>query len=727
MNAPQTFEHQIIYEHLEKNLLDEAVQLCDSLIMQNPQDAELHYFKGLAYRKKGDLLAAKESLEKALLMDAGSVLAHFALGNVLRTLGDLKAAERAYLNTINLDAKHEKAWFNLGLVYHKSNNLKKALDCYNKALALNPSYVDALNNKGNVLKSQGQLEGAYKCYSDAATIKPSAIVYYNIGLVLQLMNRPHDAVDAFICAVKYQPDYSDAWTGLGFAFHKTKNYAQAVDAYKKSLTLKPDNAVVWNGLGITYKKLKMLEPAIECFARAVDIKPDYSEALGALVQNKMHACDWKQLDEVLINVEASIKKGGQLVPFNILATPLSAEIQKQCAEQYTQHHFPLMDPLTGPHTRYKHPKIRIGYFSADLHNHATAYLMADLFDRHDRSRFEIFGFSFGSESQDEMALRMRGAFDAFYDVGNLTDFDIAKLAKAKEIDIAVDLKGYTRGARPGIFTYMPAPVQVSYLGYPGTLGAPYIQYLIADKVLIPTEARPHYSEKVAYMPDSYQVNAKRKVLPENTNTRADFGIPKQAFVFCCFNNNYKITPDVFDIWLRLLQEIKHSVLWLFEANPSATVNLKSRAQAQGIAPERLIFAKKAPQEVHLSRYYHADLVLDTFHYNAHTTTSDALWVGCPVLTCLGTTFPGRVAASILEAFGMPEMITKSPEAYFNLAKQLALDLDKLQTIRQKVVANRDSQALFDIDLYTHHIEQLYNQMYQRHQAGLPVDHLEQPN
>lgn len=727
MNTPITPNHHLIYELLEKNRTDEAILHCDALLNVNPQDADVHYLKGLAWRQLGNLLAAKISFESSLRIAPASVSAHFALGNVLRLQGDLKAAEQAYLGTIALDVQHEKAHFNLGLVYHKSGNLKMALTCYDRALEINPGYADALNNKGNVLKSLGNLQGAYKCYSDAATIKPSATIYYNIGLVLQMLNRPDEAAEAYVCAVKHKPDYCEAWAGLGLALHKHKSYPQAVDAYKKALALKPDNPEVWNSLGVTYKKLKMLEPAIECFARAVAIKPDFSDALGALVQNKLHACDWKAIDDVFSAVETSIKQGGKMVPFNILATPLSAMLQKQCAEQYTAHHFPQMNALTNVNTRYQHAKIRIGYFSADLHNHATAYLMADLFERHDRDTFEIIGFSFGSESQDEMALRVRKAFDAFYDVGSLSDIEIAKLAAKKEIDIAVDLKGYTRGARPGIFAYMPAPIQVSYLGYPGTLGAPYIQYLIADKVLIPQGDQINYTEKIAYMPDTYQVNARRKVLPQNATTRRDHGIPDHAFVFCCFNNNYKITPDVFDIWLRLLHEIEHAVLWLFEANPSATVNLKSRAQADGIAPERLIFAKKVPQEMHLARYYHADLVLDTFHYNAHTTTSDALWVGCPVLTCLGSTFPGRVAASILTAFGMPEMITTSPEAYFDLARQLAFDTDRLDTIRQQVAAHLDTQALFNIDFYTTHIEDLYRQMHQRHLDGLPADYLELSN
>lgn len=727
MTTQQTTDTQRIHALLDNNQIDEALMQCDALLNETPQNASAHYLKGLALRKHGNLQAAKASLELALEIDAHSVDAHFALGNVLRVIGEMQAAERAYLKAIELDRQHQKSHFNLGLVYHMAGNLNKALASYDEALGINPGYSDALNNKGNVLKALGDLQGAYKCYSDAATIKPSATTYYNIGLLLQMLGRTEDAVEAYQCAVKYNANYSEAWTGLGFALHKQGSYMQAVEAYKKALALTPDNPEVWNSLGITYKKLKLLEPAIECFARAVSIQPDFSDALGSLVQNKLHVCDWKHIDAVFSAVEASINQGGKLVPFNILATPLSAKVQKQCAAQYTAHNFPPTLPLTGVNTRYQHTKIRVGYFSADLHNHATAYLMADLFERHDKSAFEIIGFSFGSESNDEMALRVRQAFDAFYDVGGMSDADIAKLAVAKEIDIAVDLKGYTRGARPGIFAYMPAPVQVNYLGYPGTLGAPYIQYLIADKVLIPTEERVNYTEKIAYMPDTYQVNARRKVLEPNALTRQDHGIPEHAFVFCCFNNNYKITPDVFDIWLRLLREVAHGVLWLFEANPSATVNLKARAQAECISPERLIFAKKVPQEMHLSRYYHADLVLDTFHYNAHTTTSDALWVGCPVLTCLGKTFPGRVAASILEAFGMPELITTTLEDYFDLAKQLALDTARLKAIRQKVSAHRDTQALFDIDRYTTHIEYLYRQMYQRHQDGLTIDHLEVPN
>lgn len=727
MNTPLISDTEFIETLLENNRADDALVRCDALLLRYPHNASLHCLKGLSLRKLGNLQAAKASLVLALQIDPSNIETQFAMGNVLRAIGDRHAAEQAYLKTLALDSKHQKAHFNLGLVYHMSGNLKQALASYQHALDINPSYSDALNNKGNVLKALGDLQGAYQCYSEAATIKPSAEVYYNIGLVLQMLNRHGDAADAYICAVKHNGDYSEAWAGLGLALHKHGSHTQAVDAYKKALALKPYNADVWNSLGITYKKLKLLEPAIECFARAVTIKPDLSDALGALVQNKLHACDWKHIDEVFSAVKASIHAGGALVPFNILATPLSAHIQKQCAEQYTLCHFPQKPALTGVSTRYLHQKIRIGYFSADLHNHATAYLMADLFERHDRSRFEIAAFSFGAVTRDEMAIRVRQTFDEFYDVGSMSDLEIAKLAATKEIDIAVDLKGYTRGARPGIFAYMPAPVQVSYLGYPGTLGAPYIQYLIADKVLIPQEAQISYTEKIAYMPDTYQVNARRKVLSQNVTTRRDYGIPEHAFVFCCFNNNYKITPDVFDIWLRLLREIKHAVLWLFEANPSATVNLKSRALANGIAPERLIFAKKVSQDIHLARYYHADLVLDTFHYNAHTTTSDALWVGCPVLTCLGSTFPGRVAASILQAFGMPELITTSPDAYFDLAKQLALDTHRLSDLRQQVVAHRDTQALFDIDLYTTHIEHLYRQMHQRHQDGLPADYLESSN
>lgn len=708
---------------LEKNHLDEAVALCDVLLMDFPRNSHVLYLKGLGLRKKGDLAAAKTNLEFSLQFEPDNVDAQFALGNVLRVSGDTEAAVAAYKKLLQLAPKHEKAFFNLGLVHQMAGKTKEALAYYQQALEVNPGYAEALNNMGNVLKSLGNIQAAYESYSKAVTIKPSAQTYYNIALVLQMLKRHADAVEAYYCAIKHNPQYMEAWNGLGLAFHKLGKFSQAVEAFKRAILLNPENAQIYNNLGISYKQLKQLEPAIECFERCVEIDPDFSDALGSLIQNKLHACNWKNIDEIYARIERTILQGKAFVPFNILATPLSADIQKKCAVQYTAVNFPAAKPLTDSNTRYEHDKIRIGYFSADLHNHATAYLMADLFEQHDREDFEIHAFSFGPTINDEMGSRVRKAFDVFHEVGKKSDREIAQLVHQMEIDIAVDLKGYTRGARPGIFTYSPAPIQVSYLGYPSTLGAPYIHYLIADGVLIPEQSREHYTEKIAYMPDTYQVNAKRKVLPQDAASKTDHGLPEDAFVFCCFNNNYKITPDVFAIWLRLLQEIEHAVLWLFEANPSATLNLKSRAHAEGISPDRLIFAKKVPQEMHLARYHHADIVLDTFHYNAHTTTSDALWVGCPVLTCLGSAFPGRVAASILDAFGMPELITTSHDAYFNLAKQLALDTNRLKAIRQKVAAHKDTQPLFNIDRYTNHIEQLYLQMYQLHQKGLPPEHL----
>lgn len=438
----------------------------------------------------------------------------------------------------------------------------------------------------------------------------------------------------------------------------------------------------------------------------------------------MHACDWNGMDDAFAAMAHAIDTGAAIVPFNVLATPLSAARQHHCAQSYTAARFPAQAPLAGPHTRYRHERIRLGYFSADLHNHATAYLMAELFERHDRSQFELIAFSFGPAQEDEMRSRTRQAFDQFHDVRAHSDHDIARLARELEIDIAVDLKGYTRGARPGIFAHRPAPLQVSYLGYPGTLGADYIDYLIADPVLIPPEARPHYTEKIAYMPDTYQVNDRRRAVSERATTRADHGLPADALVFCCFNNNYKITPDVFAIWMRLLAQVEHSVLWLFEANPTAMRNLRQAAEQHGIPADRLVFAHKLPQAEHLARYHHADLVLDTFHYNAHTTTSDALWVGCPVLTCIGSTFAGRVAASLLTAHCVPELITTSPQEYEAAALALARAPLRLADLRLKAIVNRDSQALFDTARFARNIESLYRQMHARHQAGQPPQHIE---
>jgi predicted O-linked N-acetylglucosamine transferase (SPINDLY family) len=343
--------------------------------------------------------------------------------------------------------------------------------------------------------------------------------------------------------------------------------------------------------------------------------------------------------------------------------------------------------------------------------------MAELFESHDKERFELFAFSFGPDSQDEMRQRVSRAFDRFIDVRFMSDMEVARMARELEIDIAIDLKGYTQDARPGIFSYRCAPVQVNYLGYPGTMGAEYMDYLIADKVLIPAESQTHYTENIVYLPHSYQVNDTKRVISDRTFTKAELGLPETGFVFCCFNNSYKITPTTFDSWMRILKAVEGSVLWLLEDSASATHSLQRQAQARGVQANRLIFAKRMPLSEHLARHRLADLFLDTLPYNAHTTCSDALWAGLPVLTLPGVSFAARVSASLLEAIELPELIAHSQADYEQLAIEFALNPARLTGVREKLASKRLTAPLYNTPLFTQHLESAYRQMHERHLAG----------
>jgi predicted O-linked N-acetylglucosamine transferase (SPINDLY family) len=368
-------------------------------------------------------------------------------------------------------------------------------------------------------------------------------------------------------------------------------------------------------------------------------------------------------------------------------------------------------------------KIRIGYFSADFQEHATSYLIAELFEMHDRSKFRVIAFSFGPPSQGAMRKRLADAVDEFIDVSEKTDSEAALLSRNLKIDIAVDLKGFTQNSRAGIFALGAAPLQVNYLGYPGTMGAEYIDYLIADRTLVPEESRRYYSEKIVYLPDSYQVNDGKRTIANKEFTRAELGLPMRGFVFCCFNNNFKIMPRTFDVWMRILSRVEGSVLWLFAGNPAAMENLRREAILRKIGSERLVFAERMDLPEHLARHRAADLFLDTWPCNAHTTASDALWAGLPVLTHTGEAFASRVAASLLTAIRLPELIASTPEDYEELAVQLATNAERLALIRKKLANNRLTAPLFDTRLYTRHLEAAYIQMHDRYRANLPAEHI----
>jgi protein O-GlcNAc transferase len=375
---------------------------------------------------------------------------------------------------------------------------------------------------------------------------------------------------------------------------------------------------------------------------------------------------------------------------------------------------------------YKHDRIRIAYVSSDFRSHATSYLIAGMIESHSREKFDVTGIALQPEDPSEIGQRMKRAFGQFIDVSGRTDEETARLIRELEIDIAIDLNGHTRNGRAAIFAHRAAPLQVNYLGFPGTMGADYIDYLIADHTLIPTSSQPYYEEKIIYLPNSYQANDRTRPISSKVFTRADCKLPEDRFVFCCFNGAFKILPDVFDRWMRILSQVNGSVLWLLDDNETAASNLKKEAVKRGISAERLVFAARTSLADHLARHRLADLFLDTLPCNAHTTASDALWAGLPVLTQIGESFAGRVAASLLNAIGLPELITTTPKAYEELAVELAANPERLSAIKSRLASNRLTTPLFDIQRFTRHIEAAYTAIYERHQANLPPDNIDVP-
>ncbi|HXJ01624.1 MAG TPA: hypothetical protein VNH44_10395, partial [Micropepsaceae bacterium] len=433
---------------------------------------------------------------------------------------------------------------------------------------------------------------------------------------------------------------------------------------------------------------------------------------------RLHVCDWRGFTEARQEISAALLSGKRAIyPFGHLAISDSPAEQLQCARLSVRDLYPASTAPLWRGERYGHTKIRIAYVSGDFYAHAIPFLIAGVFEHHDRDRFETFAVSYGPDDKSKMRARLENAFTRFLDVREESDAAIAAMLREMEIDIAVDVKGYTGGARPGILAFRPAPIQVNYLGYPGTMGADYIDYLIADRIVIPEEHRAYYSEQIVYLPDTYQSNDNRRRIAARAFDRADAGLPEDAFVFCCFNGSHKIMPDIFRAWMRILSKVSGSVLWLLEEHPAAAANLRREAQENGVAPERLFFAKRVALEAHLARLKLASLVLDTLPYGAHTTASDALWAGVPVLTRLGETFAGRVASSLLHAIGLPELVTHSLAQYESQACHLAQNTTLLAGIRAQLMRNRETMPLFDTARITRNLEAAYIEMWTRHQRG----------
>jgi predicted O-linked N-acetylglucosamine transferase (SPINDLY family) len=522
-----------------------------------------------------------------------------------------------------------------------------------------------------------------------------------------------------------RPDLAEAWLGRGNVFLFLRQYPDAIASYDKALAIRPNLLEAQLGRGNVFALTKQHREAAKAYAVVLKIEPQHPFTKGLLLHQKMLHCDWSGFDSSVAQIEQDLAAGKLSVePFIVQSVSNSPEMLQRCTELYCQARYPANINAGIRRTAVDHKKIRVGYFSGEFREQATSYLIVGALEQHDTSRFEIYGFDNGWDDGSEVRRRINAAVRGMIEIRHLGDSSALAMVEEKQIDIMVNLNGYFGEQRMQLFTHRMAPIQVNYLGFPGTLGANYIDYIIADRFVIPETHKPFYHEKVVYLPNCYQANdSKRKIAAGGPN-RLECGLPASGFVFCCFNNCYKILPDMFDRWMRILSQVDGSVLWLLGTNQETTSNLCREAAARNIDPRRLVFAKHVPPADHLARHALADLFLDTLPCNAHTTASDALWAGLPLLTCMGGAFSGRAAASLLNAIGLPGLVTKTLEDYERTAVELASSPEKLALVKAKLASNRSTAPLFDTKLFTQHLETGYQAMVDRYRAGREPDHIE---
>ena len=723
IGLPQNQINSVI-ELYNNGQIQEALDSVETLIKDYPNEALLYNISGVCNKSIGQFDQAINEFKKALTIKPDYSEVNYNLGLTFQELCQLNAAIECYEKATTLKPDYAEAHNNLGVILKELGQVDASVESYEKALAINPNYIEAYNNLGNALKDLGQWEDALKSYKKVLNFQPeNAEAHNNFGIILMELGQFEDSVKSYEKALSLMPDNADTYNNLGIVYFQLDQLQIAIKCYKKAISLTPDYAAAYANLGDVHKRLGQMDEALVNYERAISINPNLNYMLGDYLYIKMYLCLWDDLSNNLSELTNKINNGEKVLnPFIALTVIDNPGVQRKTAEIHANDKYPKNHSLPTIEPYPEHTKIRIGYFSADFRDHPVSHLTAELYEMHDRERFEINAFSFGPDTKDEMNLRIKAGVDHFYDVRTMSHKDVAMLARSVELDIAVDLGGFTQDARTGIFAMSAAPIQISYIGYLGTMGANYYDYLVADKTIIPEENQKYYSEKIAYLP-SYQVNDSTQSNPKTIFTRQDLKLPDVGFVFCCFNNIFKVTPTTFDSWGRILEQVDGSVLLVYSGDESAKTNLTKEIVRRGIDSNRLIFGERLSMPEYLARYQVADLFLDTHPYNAGTTASDALRMGLPVLTYIGNSFASRMAASLLNAVNLPELITNTQEQYESLAVELATNPEKLRIIKDKLVNNLSTAPLYDTPLFTRNLESAYLAMYERHQNRLDPDHI----
>lgn len=704
-------------------LFDQAEGAFRTALALNAADAEAQFMLGVTLHELG----RHEEACSLLAALPGNPDAETYLGLALEGLGQFEAACAAFETALSRDPRNPRALNNLGACRMALRRYEDAAAVLQQALGLEPDYLDAALNLADVWIAQGDIARSRALIEHFLQRSPrNPDLHAKLADVLVRGGTPAQAIAVYERALSLAPTQADIHASLGKAWHELGDLTRAAAHLTRAIALDPDNARFLTDYGIVLEEAGKRREAIAAFEQASTLDPQDDFIAARLYGTRMQVCDWTGLGETTSRLVALGTGESPVSPFAMITAETDPARQLQRTRCYARKYAAIRPaPLAVPPA--PDGRIRIGYFSADFHQHATMLLLAGVLREHDRKRFSVTAYSFGPDADDPVRKALLGDVERFVDVRGMDSAAVVALARGHGLDIAVDLKGYTRHNRAELFAYRLAPVQVNWLGFPGTCGTGFHDYLLGDSMLTPPEAQLHYSEQLIRMPFSYQCNDDRRPIADWSPTRRELGLPDDGFVFCCFNNLYKITPQIFAIWLRLLGAVPGSVLWLLRSNAEAEANLRAAAQAAGLDPARLIFAAPEPNPRHLARMTQADLFLDTFPCNAHTTASDALWAGLPLLTLMGETFPARVAASLLHACGLPELVTTAPEDYEALALALAQGPTRLAALRARLADGRAAAPLFDTRQFTRDLETAFAMAVQHARAGLRPKGFAVPN
>ncbi len=696
----------------------EAAMLYAELVQSEPDNADALHLLGVTQIQLGNAQAGLQCIEKSLAINPLQPVTIANRGNALLTLDRGEEALASYDEALTLSPDYPIAHYGRGNALSALGQPLDALASFDRALALNPDFVQAQLARGAVLLKLNRFAESMAAYDSVLGVSrdiPQALLGRASALLgLKSYDEAMISIDQ---ALQLQPNYAEAFTERGHVLSEMRRTEAAIEAYDRAVQLNPRLAGAWFSRGLALTMQSRFSEAAESLERVLEINPNHPYARGAALHARLQICDWNDHAAQTAAIEAAMARDEPVdFPFSYLAVHDSRRRQLQCARRFaalqnTGRRFP---PRARDGSR---GRIRVGYISSDFLEHPTAYLMAGLFEKHDRKRFDIVGISLREDAASATAQRIKAAFERMIVAESWSDDDLARHIRDLELDIAVDLMGYTGEHRAGIFAHRPAPIQVNYLGFPATMGSAHMDYLIADEFLIPQSHRADYAESIAYLPECFQANDDRRPRV-STPSRAKMGLPATGFVFCSFHSSYKLNPQMFDIWMRLLRAVPDSVLWLLGGSPLVEENLCRQALARGVPAERLIFARSLPYPQHLARLRLADLCLDTLPFNGGATSSDALWAGVPVLTCAGDSFAARMSGSLLHAAGLPELVTDSLQAYERLALELARSPGRLVALREVLARSNQLGPLFDTDRFRRHLEMAYLSMVERHRSGL---------